>query len=228
MAAPQTSPRGVASIDAVDVSSEPTITGDEKKMVSTAKASAPSSSVEINGADPMDLGRHRRDNVTQRQLKLEHPRGNMRLLKKYYTRQNELIDQFLGADDEERVTSEEDARLAPKIKFAVNASFTVNFCLFVIQMYAAISTGSLSLFATAADAFVGRCGSLSSMAMTDRLQMDLVSSFVMLITSKLAARPSVYKYPVVGTAHAQVIVPCLSCPRAARGSRLSASSSSVR
>ena len=27
--------------------------------------------------------------------------------------------------------------------------------------------------------------------------MDLVSSFVMLITSRLAARPSVYKYPVV-------------------------------
>ena len=29
--------------------------------------------------------------------------------------------------------------------------------------------------------------------------MDLVSSFVMLITSLLAARPSVYKYPVVST-----------------------------
>lgn len=28
-------------------------------------------------------------------------------------------------------------------------------------------------------------------------QMDLVSSFVMLITSRLAARASVYKYPVV-------------------------------
>ena len=65
------------------------------------------------------------------------------------------------------------------MKFAVNASFVVNFCLFIIQMYAAISTGSLSLFATAADAF-----------------MDLVSSFVMLITSRMAARPSVYKYPV--------------------------------
>jgi Co/Zn/Cd efflux system component len=61
----------------------------------------------------------------------------------------------------------------------VNASFVVNFFLFIIQMYAAISTGSLSLFATAADAF-----------------MDLVSSCVMLITSRMAARPSVYKYPV--------------------------------
>ncbi|KAK8031064.1 cation efflux family protein [Apiospora arundinis] len=130
-------------------------------------------------ADPMNFGRHRRDNVTQRQMKIDHPQGNKRKLKKFYTRQNELIDTFLGADDEEQLKVEEDARVAPKIKFAVVGSFVVNFCLFVIQLYAAVSTGSLSLFATAADAF-----------------MDLVSSFVMLITSWLAARASVYKYPV--------------------------------
>ncbi|KAK3402213.1 hypothetical protein B0T20DRAFT_504655 [Sordaria brevicollis] len=130
-------------------------------------------------ADPMDFGRHRRENISKKQMKLDHPEGNKRKLKKYYSRQNKLIDQFLGAEDEERNTLEEDARYKPKIKFAVNASFIVNFCLFVIQMYAAISTGSLALFATAADAF-----------------MDLVSSFVMLITSRLAARPSIYKYPV--------------------------------
>lgn len=130
-------------------------------------------------ADPMNFGQHRRANVTRRQMKIDHPEGNKRKLKKFYTRQNQLIDQFLGVDDEEQNTIEEDARVAPKIKFAVNASFVVNFCLFIIQMYAAISTGSLALFATAADAF-----------------MDLVSSFVMLVTSRMAARPSIYKYPV--------------------------------
>ncbi|KAK8034674.1 cation efflux family protein [Apiospora rasikravindrae] len=124
----------------------------------------------IDLADPMNFGRHRRDNVTQRQMKIDHPKGNKRKLKKFYTRQNDLIDQFLGADDEEQLKIEEDARVAPKIKFAVVGSFVVNFCLFVIQLYAAVSTGSLS--------------------------MDLVSSFVMLITSWLAARASVYKYPV--------------------------------
>ncbi|KAI1141288.1 cation efflux family-domain-containing protein [Hypoxylon sp. FL0543] len=142
-------------------------------------AAATSSATEVNPADPLNFGRHRRENVTQRQMKIDHPNGNKRALKKFYSRQNELIDQFLGADDEERLQVEEDARVAPKIKFAVNASFTVNFCLFVIQLYAAVSTGSLSLFATAADAF-----------------MDLVSSFVMLITSRMAARASIYKYPV--------------------------------
>jgi uncharacterized membrane protein YgdD (TMEM256/DUF423 family) len=100
-------------------------------------------------------------------------------VKKFYTRQNALIDQFLQSGDEERLAALDTIENGPKVRFAVNASFVVNFCLFVIQLYAAISTGSLSLFATAADAF-----------------MDLVSSVVMLITSRMAARPSVYKYPV--------------------------------
>lgn len=154
MAEPQKTPTVVDTIEAVEVPSEGNRSVEPKKTTQTADPSVSSSSAEINEADPLNFGRHRRDNVSQRQMKVEHPKGNKRLLKKYYTRQNELIDQFLGADDEERATFEEDARLAPKIKFAVNASFTVNFCLFVIQMYAAISTGSLSLFATAADAFV--------------------------------------------------------------------------
>ncbi|KAI1380178.1 hypothetical protein F4677DRAFT_252903 [Hypoxylon crocopeplum] len=151
----------------------------EQETPTHAPAATSSSAADINPADPLDFGRHRRDNVTSRQMKIDHPNGNKKQLKQFYSRQNELIDQFLGADDEERLQVEEDARVAPKIKFAVNASFTVNFCLFVIQLYAAVSTGSLSLFATAADAF-----------------MDLVSSFVMLITSRMAARASVYKYPV--------------------------------
>jgi hypothetical protein len=85
-------------------------------------------------------------------MALDHPNGNKRKLKKFYTRQNELIDQFLGADDEERLKVEEDVRMGPRISFAVNASFIVNFCLFIIQLYAAISTGSLSV--------ISRCATL--------------------------------------------------------------------
>lgn len=55
-----------------------------------------------------------------------------------------------------------------------------------ILMSAVADTVTVQLFATAADAF-----------------MDLVSSTVMLITSKLAQRPSVYKYPVVRVPHAR-------------------------
>ncbi|TKW58545.1 Metal tolerance protein 7 [Colletotrichum tanaceti] len=139
-------------------------------------ADADVSAVNTYRPDPYDFGRHRRDNVSKKQMAIEHPKGNKRKLKKFYNRQNVLIDQFLGAEDEERQQVAEDARMGPKIKFAVNASFTANFCLFVIQLYAAVSTGSLS--------------------------MDLVSSFVMLITSRMAARPSIYKYPVVESGRA--------------------------
>ncbi|KAI8945881.1 cation efflux family-domain-containing protein [Xylaria longipes] len=125
---------------------------------------------ESDPADPLELGRHRRNNVTSHQLKSDYPNGNQKKLKRFYTQQNKLIDQFLGAEDEERLQVEEDARMAPRIKFAINASFAVNFGLFVIQVYAAASTGSLSV--------------------------DLVSSFIIWITSRLAAKPSVYKYPV--------------------------------
>jgi hypothetical protein len=147
-----------------------------------AHAGAKDQIVEVKTAsseDPMDLGRHRRSNVSQKQMKIDHPAGKPRHMKKFYNRQNALIDQFLQSGDEERLAALDTIENGPKVKFAVNASFTVNFCLFVIQMYAAVSTGSLSLFATAADAF-----------------MDLVSSVVMLVTSRLAKKPSVYKYPV--------------------------------
>ncbi|KAH8666963.1 cation efflux family-domain-containing protein [Xylariales sp. PMI_506] len=132
-----------------------------------------------NPEDPLDIARLRREDVSEKQMKIEYPNANKRKMKAFYTRQNELIDQYLGSNDEERVSGEESDRVGPKIKFAVNASFTVNFCLFVIQLYAAITTGSLSLFATAADAF-----------------MDLVSSCVMLITSRMASKPKLHKFPV--------------------------------
>ncbi|KAF1917849.1 cation efflux family-domain-containing protein [Ampelomyces quisqualis] len=132
-----------------------------------------------NSADPLRYGRHRRKDISQKQMKAEHPLAKPRHMKKFYTRQNALIDQFLQSGDEERLAALDHLENGPKVNFAVNASFLVNFFLFIIQIYAAISTGSLSLFATAADAF-----------------MDLVSSCVMLVTSRMAARPSIYKYPV--------------------------------
>lgn len=154
---PSASRPSEAKVDAItpvatqDVSSTPW--GDEKAgsdQGTTAKCSTGAESIVqgvtvFNPADPLDFGRHRRDNLTRRQIKEDHPNANGKKIKKFYTRQNRLIDQFLGADDEERLAVEEDVRMGPKIRFAVNASFTVNFCLFVIQLYAAISTGSLAV-----------------------------------------------------------------------------------
>lgn len=85
---------------------------------------------------------------------MKRSRRKTKKIKKYYNRQNALIDAYLGSHEEEQAEVEDTIQNGGKVKFAVNASFVVNFFLFIIQMYAAISTGSLSLFATAADAFV--------------------------------------------------------------------------
>lgn len=111
-----------------------------------ASSSNRTGSTAFDPSDPLNYARMRKDNVSRAQMKKEHPTGNKRKLKKYYTRQNELIDQFLGAGDEERAGIAEEVKMGPRIRFAVNASFAVNFCLFVIQLYAAVSTGSLSVW----------------------------------------------------------------------------------
>lgn len=83
-----------------------------------------------------------------------YQRHKTRKVEKYYNRQNALIDAYLGSNDEEQAEVEDQKENGGKVKFAVYGSTTVNLFLFVIQMYAAVSTGSLALFGTAADAFV--------------------------------------------------------------------------
>ena len=108
--------------------------------------------------DPYSLRASKRedDNNNKHKFILHFPpHGKARRLKKYYNRQNALIDAYLNSADEEAAEAEETLQNGWKVKLAVNGSFSVNFFLFIIQMYVAVSTGSLSLFGTAADAFVG-------------------------------------------------------------------------
>lgn len=125
-----------------------TVQGASESIAVRSPTAAPAP--ETNGCstiiDPVVLRRARRDNLESQRLAVDHPGGNKKTLRKFYTQQNELIDHFLGAEDEERAAAEEDLRVRPKIKFAVYASFTVNLCLFIIQLYAAVSTGSLSVY----------------------------------------------------------------------------------
>jgi hypothetical protein len=146
----QSSPTASAAIKVIDEKAPMNLaTTNQPYFTSQTK---PSSNNEYG--DPLSLGPYKRPNVSAKQLKTEHPKANKRKLKKFYTHQNQLIDQFLQSGDEERLQVLDMEANGPKIKFAIYMSSGVNFCLFVIQMYAAITTGSLSLFATAADAFV--------------------------------------------------------------------------
>lgn len=111
-----------------------------------------------NNPDPYSLADSKKEDISIAALRREHPTSKrtrqIKKIQSYYNRQNALIDAYLGSNDEEAAEAEDTLQNGGKVKFAVNASFTVNFCLFIIQVYAAVSTGSLALFATAADAFV--------------------------------------------------------------------------
>ena len=113
--------------------------------------------ITVDLEDPCSLRASRRedDDNNKRKSILKVPSyGKARRVKKYCNRQNALIDAYLNNADEEAAEVEDTLQNGWKVKLAVNGSFSVNFFLFIIQMYAAVSTGSLSLFGTAADAFV--------------------------------------------------------------------------
>ena len=76
-----------------------------------------------------------------------------RRLQKFYEAQNDSINQFLKPVEDhvdEARKFQGDNHL--KFKIAVHGSFAANVLLAVLQLYAAISSGSLSLFTTMADA----------------------------------------------------------------------------
>ncbi|KAJ1650374.1 hypothetical protein IWQ61_008810 [Dispira simplex] len=105
----------------------------------------------------------------------------------FYLAQNEHIDDLLATNprnvaeiltENPLVDTPTNDCLLHKVRFAVNISVAVNVFLFVIQLYAAITSGSMSLFATMTDAF-----------------MDLLSSVILLVTSWVMATKNHVKYP---------------------------------
>ncbi|KAL9105970.1 MAG: hypothetical protein Q9227_008925 [Pyrenula ochraceoflavens] len=133
--------------------SEVVKTSDKEKESSSPHGATLIGSRSSSDSDPLSLRRKRRANISTRQIKDDHPGATPRQMKKFYNQQNDLIDQFLNSGDEERLKALDTEKYGPRVKFAVNGSFVVNVCLFAIQLFAAIDTGSLALFATAADAF---------------------------------------------------------------------------
>ncbi|KAI9006448.1 cation efflux family-domain-containing protein [Hyaloraphidium curvatum] len=97
----------------------------------------------------------------------------------FYRRQNDLIEMFLNPPSEDFEDPEkEEMSKETRVKIAVYASTVANALLFLGQGYAALATGSLSLFATMADAF-----------------MDLISSLVLLATGTAARHVDRRRYP---------------------------------
>ena len=71
---------------------------------------------------------------------------------KFYENQNENIERLLKpVDDHVREAKEEQGADALQFKIAVHGSFVANIILAILQVYGAVSSGSLSLFTTMAD-----------------------------------------------------------------------------
>lgn len=83
-------------------------------------------------------------------------------LQGFYVQQNENIERLLKPVDEHvREAREEQGADATQYKIAVTGSFIANVCLAILQIYGAVSSGSLSLFTTMADAIFDPCSNLT-------------------------------------------------------------------
>jgi len=105
---------------------------------------------------------------------LKNVRG--RRLRRFYQDQNEQIDDLLSDNVEDEAETKKNAKL---VKIAIYGSVAVNVCLFSLQLFAAIYSRSLALFATMADSF-----------------MDLLSGVILLWAERASKKSSSLKYPV--------------------------------
>ncbi|PBL04361.1 CDF-like metal transporter [Armillaria gallica] len=102
--------------------------------------------------DPFRLRAALRDPDDVATLRRRWNPRKQRRIGKFYETQNEKIDAMLKTMESHAQEGEKGTReSALKVKIAVYASFIANCILSILQLYAAISSLSLSFFATAAD-----------------------------------------------------------------------------
>ncbi|KAK9718610.1 hypothetical protein K7432_005332 [Basidiobolus ranarum] len=123
--------------------------------------------------DPLLLGSSRMSLDQLREVKKSHGKGVL----SFYEEQNEIIDSLLAPVSSSNPDEEDTQRL--KVKIAVYGSFCANLALFGLQLYAAISSHSLSILATMAESF-----------------MDALSSAVLVYAARAIAKSNLLKYPV--------------------------------
>ena len=97
----------------------------------------------------------------------------------FYESQNENIERMLKPVDEHvRSAKETNSDNKLKVKIAVNGSFIANVLLAALQLYGAISSGSLSLFTTMADAV-----------------FDPMSNLTLILSNRAVARVDPRRFP---------------------------------
>ncbi|KAF9315245.1 hypothetical protein BG003_003238, partial [Podila horticola] len=120
--------------------------------------------------DPMSLESKR---ISEDQM-----RSSKKSVKEFYREQNELIDDLIDPRENREGAAEQEEKNLVKVKIAIYGSVGVNVLLFFLQLYAAISSKSLSLFATMADSF-----------------MDQLSGFILMWAAHASTKSNWFKYP---------------------------------
>ncbi|KAF9356045.1 hypothetical protein BGX26_005808 [Mortierella sp. AD094] len=122
--------------------------------------------------DPMSLASKR---ISEEQMRAIH---SSKKVKEFYREQNELITDLLDPPEGREGAAELEEKNQVKLKIAIYGSVGVNVLLFLLQLYAAISSKSLSLFATMADSF-----------------MDLLSGVILMYAARASTKSNWFKYP---------------------------------
>ncbi|KAF9125195.1 hypothetical protein BGX30_000575 [Mortierella sp. GBA39] len=122
--------------------------------------------------DPMSLASKR---MSEEQI--DAIKSNKKV-REFYREQNELISDLLDPPEGREGAAELEEKNQVKLKIAIYGSVGVNVLLFLLQLYAAISSKSLSLFATMADSF-----------------MDLLSGFILMYAARASTKSNWFKYP---------------------------------
>nr|CAG8441497.1 7353_t:CDS:2 [Entrophospora candida] len=125
---------------------------------------------DFTSTDPLSLENSRKSEEEIRKNKKKK-------IQKFYRDQNELIDELLSPI-EQNSSAKSLKKRNLKLKIAIYGSMVVNICLCALQLYAAITTKSLALFATMVDS----C-------------MDLLSNGILLFTGRAANRKNLLVYP---------------------------------
>ncbi|KAF9163891.1 hypothetical protein DFQ26_002048 [Actinomortierella ambigua] len=136
----------------------------------------PSSDDEFySSRDPMLLESKR---MSEEQIKAVHSQKGAKRVREFYREQNELITDLLDPVEGREGAAEAEERNQLRLKIAIYGSYGVNIMLFLLQLYAAISSKSLALFATMADSF-----------------MDLLSGAILTYAARASTKKNWDKYP---------------------------------
>ncbi|KAF9360207.1 hypothetical protein BGX26_010207 [Mortierella sp. AD094] len=122
--------------------------------------------------DPMSLESKRMSEDQIRAIR------SSKKVREFYREQNELIADLLDPAEGREGAEDLERRNQVKLKIAIYGSVGVNVLLFLLQLYAAISSKSLSLFATMADSF-----------------MDLLSGVILMYAARASTKSNWFKYP---------------------------------